>query len=157
MPAASEDIYAIIRLVRPFYRHLVKAVEDGLAGSSVTIPMRAVLERLHDDGPQTVPQIARAVIGPRQFFQRVVDDLIRQGLAERAPNRAHKRSWLIRLTPAGCAQIEAIKAREGEVMARIGQALDPADVALCHRVLAHLTESFGALADSGGRSETKGT
>jgi DNA-binding MarR family transcriptional regulator len=63
--------------------------------------MRGVLERLSESGPQTVPRLAQALLVSRQFAQRLVNVLHGAGLTERVANRSHKRSWLIRLTPAG--------------------------------------------------------
>lgn len=145
IPTAA-SLYLVIRQVRPLFKHLQKAVEDGLAGSGVDVPMRGVLERLIDAGPQSVPQIARALLIQRQFTQRVVNALLKLGLVERLENLAHKRSWLIGATPKGLAAFEAIRRREVAVIAEVARGLDAAEVETCRKVLAHLNREFGALA-----------
>ena len=45
--------------------------------------------------PPTVPQIGRNLGHPRQVIQRVVNELVREGLLEKAPNPHHKRAMLL--------------------------------------------------------------
>lgn len=145
IPTAA-SLYLVIRQVRPLFKHLLKAVEDNLRGSGIDAPMRGVLERLIDAGPQSVPQIARALLIQRQFTQRVVNALLAAGHVERFENLAHKRSWLIQPTPKGLAAFEAIRRSEVVVIAEVARGLDAADVETCRKVLAHLNREFGALA-----------
>lgn len=148
IPTAA-SLYLVIRQVRPLFKRLLKAVEDNLTGSGIDVPMRGVLERLIDAGPQSVPQIARALLIQRQFTQRVVNALLKMGLVERLENVAHKRSWLIGATPKGHAAFETIRRREVAVIAEVARGLDAAEVETCRRVLAHLNREFGTLARRG--------
>lgn len=148
--ATAPSVYEIVRLVRPLFRHLLKAVEDRLVGTGVTVPMRGVLERLHDSGQQTVPQIARALMIQRQFVQVTVNELVARGWAELAPNPAHRRSPLVRLTTAGRNTIGGVLAREAEVIAIVAAELDNADVEVCRAVLARLTDYFATVAGQDG-------
>lgn len=135
-------LYEVIRHIRPLHMYLGRAVADELEGRDVTMPVRAVLERLDDAGPQPVPAIGRSLWLTRQFVQRLVDEAAGYGLVEAVPNPAHKRSPLFRLTERGRGELHDIKANEAANLQRVAAGLDPQDVEACLRVLAHLTEQF---------------
>lgn len=61
-----------------------------------------------DDGPRTVPGIAREMGLARQSVQRTVDLLETDGLVERRKNPAHLRSQLIAMTSKGRKTFAAI-------------------------------------------------
>jgi DNA-binding MarR family transcriptional regulator len=67
-----------------------------------------VLMMLRRFGSLTVPQMARLDSTSRQNIQAVVNRLEREGCVESAPNPAHKRSELVRLTGRGMASSEMI-------------------------------------------------
>ena len=71
------------------------------------------LRSLKLDGPQTVPQLARARPVARQRIQRLADECAEAGLVVFVTNPAHKRSKLVELTASG-------EARCGEILAAIG-------------------------------------
>jgi DNA-binding MarR family transcriptional regulator len=73
---------------------------------------RAVLVSLYRGGDQTVPALARARPVSRQHIQILVNALLEQLLVEAIANPAHKSSPLIRLTRAGRARFEAMRAKE---------------------------------------------
>lgn len=143
-PPIDAVLYEGIRLVRPLYRHVYRAVEDGLVaeGSGLSVAMRALLERLHEAGPETVPQAARALALPRQVIQRLADALRARGLVERVPNPAHRRSPLVRLTPDGAATMTRLLAREAVALREVAAPLRPADVATFRDVMAYLAATF---------------
>lgn len=145
VPTAA-SLYLVIRQVRPLFKHLQNAVEDNLEGSGLTTPTRGLLERLIDAGPQSVPQLARALMIQRQFTQKVVNGLLESGHVERLENVAHKRSWLIGATPKGREAFDAVRRGEVAVIAGIARGLDPAEVETCRRVLVQLNKEFGAIA-----------
>lgn len=62
---------------------------------------RGILRALSDDGPQSVPAMARSRGVTRQHVQTLVNSLMEEGLVENAPNPAHRKSVLIQLTDAG--------------------------------------------------------
>jgi DNA-binding MarR family transcriptional regulator len=53
------------------------------------------------DCPETVANIGRLMGLTRQAVQRVVNEMILEGLLESAPNPHHKRAVLVRPTPRG--------------------------------------------------------
>ena len=73
---------------------------------------RGVLRKLSEDGPQSVPQIARHRGVSRQHVQKLVDSLLEEGLVEYAPNPAHRKSDLVRLTSAGVQAVRNNTRRE---------------------------------------------
>ena len=59
------------------------------------------LHSLAIDGPQTMPQLARARPVSRQHIQKIANDAAADGLVAFIDNPAHKRSKLVTLTPKG--------------------------------------------------------
>lgn len=139
-----EALYALIRLVRPLYKVLEAAVALELAPTGIGVSQRAVLERLLDGGPMTVPAIGRGLILPRQFIQKLANELIAAGLVEKRGNAAHKRSPLLCLTAEGAALIRAVRARETEVMAPVARDLAAEEVATARAVMAAVIRDFTA-------------
>jgi DNA-binding MarR family transcriptional regulator len=141
-PAVEQTLYDVIRHVRPLHRYLAQVVEDGLAGTGLSVGARAVIERLAEHGPETVPQIARALLLPRQPVQRVVDAALGAGLLERETNPSHRRSVLLSLAPEGFAAFTAVKRREELALREACAGLSQAEVDACLRVIEQVTAHF---------------
>ncbi|AYN43028.1 MarR family transcriptional regulator [Streptomyces dangxiongensis] len=148
-PAAAPDpdeladhLTEVFDLVGPLYRRVHRKVEQAAPIEGLSVGVRAVLDLLRARGPMTVPQMGRAQALSRQFVQRMVNDAARQGLVESVANPAHRRSSLIRLTGPGRAAIAAVRAREHELLRRVGGDLSMADVDACLRVLAAMHALF---------------
>jgi DNA-binding MarR family transcriptional regulator len=62
--------------------------------------------------PQTVPAIARAMGLTRQAVQRLINELMADGLVEARTNPNHRRARLFSLTSAGLAAFEGATARQ---------------------------------------------
>lgn len=97
---------------------------------------------LHE--PLPVAGIARAMGITRQSVQRIADLLVRRGLAEYAPNPAHRRAKLLRPTDEGLAAVRKISPGHAEVAARLADALGDEEFARTVRVLERLS---GVLAE----------
>jgi DNA-binding MarR family transcriptional regulator len=138
MTSGADGLYEVLRHVRPLHQYSAKAVADALAEHDVTMPMRAVLERLAD-GAQTVPQVARALWLPRQVVQRLTDTAAAQGYVRYVANPAHRRSKLAELTDAGRRVFDGIHDRELADLGALADRLDPGDIAACVRVISALT------------------
>ncbi len=138
----ANTLYEIIRYIRPLHRYLVEAVSIELEGTGVTVPMRAVLEYLNENGERTVPNIARSLMLKKQYIQDIVNDLLDEELVERIENPAHRRSWLIGITPHGTGKINAIRRREQVNLVKVGADLKMDEIKTCLRVMAHLHDSF---------------
>jgi DNA-binding MarR family transcriptional regulator len=132
MPA---QLYALLQLVRPLHRVTAQVVADSLAGSGITVGGRAILERLHVDGPRPVPQLAYSLALPRQAVQRCANDLMALGLVTTAPNPTHRRSHLLGLTEDGARRVTDLLAAEAGALADLAEGLPPEDVDAAVRVL----------------------
>ncbi|MGD3106258.1 MarR family winged helix-turn-helix transcriptional regulator [Streptomyces sp. YGL11-2] len=147
-PAAVEDLlYGVIRRLWPLHRTIVRAVERELRGTGMTAGEHALLDALRTQGPRTVPQLARSLDLDRQPVQRWVNHAADLGLVVTAPNPAHRRSSLIRLTAEGSEVMRGIQDSEAAELRRGLADLSPADVGTALRVLDRLGEEFRHLAD----------
>jgi DNA-binding MarR family transcriptional regulator len=72
----------------------------------------SLLQSLDQQGPQTVPAIARARALSRQNVQVLVNRLHARSLVTLTPNPAHKRSALVQLTSRGHALFAAASRQE---------------------------------------------
>ncbi|WEO92938.1 MarR family transcriptional regulator [Streptomyces sp. FXJ1.172] len=144
---ASEELVdrltEVFDLVGPLYRRTQRKVEQDVSVEGLSVGVRAVLNLLGEHGPMTVPQMGRAQALSRQFVQRMVNDATAHGLVESAPNPAHKRSSLIRLTEQGQVAITTVIDRERAVLRQVGGDLTDAEVDACLRVLSRLLELLG--------------
>lgn len=136
--ATAERLADVYDLVGPLYRRVLRKVELDGVEVGLSVGVRAVLDMLRRRGPMTVPQMGRAQSLSRQFVQRMTNDAAALGLVEAAPNPAHKRSSLIRLTGQGERAIAAVVARERAELARMGGRVTGADIDACVRVLTEM-------------------
>lgn len=140
----SETLYDLIREIRLAFNRL-RTVSDAMnEKQGVTAAMRAVLEHLDQDGPATVPQIARVKSVSRQNIQLLADALAKAGLARFAENPGHKRSRLLEITADGRAAFADIRSRESHALHEIGKSLDPAAVAGAAATLHALNDALGS-------------
>ncbi|QYC43246.1 HTH-type transcriptional repressor NicR [Nonomuraea coxensis DSM 45129] len=138
-PARPTDrLTEVFDLVGPLYRRAQRKVEQDAPIEGLSVGVRAVLHLLREHGPMTVPGMGREQALSRQFVQRMANDAAARGLVVFAPNPAHRKSSLVRLTEEGRAAIDAVLAREREVLGRVGGDLSDADIAACLRVLSRL-------------------
>ncbi len=98
------------------------------------------LRSLKIEGPQTVPQLARARPVARQRIQRLADEAAAAGLIEFVDNPAHKRSKLLRLTARGEQTFDDLDARMGALADDLARGLDEKDLRTAARVLKQLRE-----------------
>ncbi|MFE7541968.1 MarR family winged helix-turn-helix transcriptional regulator [Streptomyces platensis] len=147
-PAATEDLlYDVIRRLWPLHRTVVRAVERELADTGMTAGEHALLDALRTEGPRTVPQLARSMGLDRQPVQRWVNHAAELGLVVTAPNPAHRRSPLIRLTGEGTAAIRGVQQFEATELRHRLADLPAEDVRTALHVLDRLGEEFRHLAN----------
>lgn len=144
MNTRTESLFDIIRLVRPLYKVLQASVALELERAGISVLQRTILEQLLDNDPQTVPEIGRRLILPRQFIQKNANILRQSGLIERHDNAAHRRSVLLALTGAGDAMIRQIRDREAEVMRPIAETMDLRHLKTTKSVIADMIAAFEA-------------
>lgn len=135
------EVYLV---VGPLYRSVLRAVERDAPLHGVSAGVRAVLDLLRRNGPMTVPEMGRAQSLSRQFVQRTVNDAEADGLVELVVNPAHRRSRLVRPTPAGTAAIRAVTTREHEHLRRTPGGLTRTEVDGCLRVLTAMLGTLDA-------------
>ncbi|MFH8679540.1 MarR family winged helix-turn-helix transcriptional regulator [Streptomyces lydicus] len=146
---AEALLYDVIRRLWPLHRTVVRAVERELkdTGTGMTAGEHALLDALHNEGPRTVPQLARSMGLDRQPVQRWVNHAMELNLVVTAPNPAHRRSSLIELTTQGAAAIRGIQEFEAAELRQRLADLPAADIRTALHVLDRLGEEFRHLAN----------
>ena len=125
---------------RPLMQSAEAVVEKGLAGTGLTVRMRAVLEILHRHGDGTVPDLASLLEINRQYVQLMVNETMASGFTERRPNPRHKKSSLVALTASGQSLIETVIAQEKALLDAIATDIDPAEVEAALKVVTKLAK-----------------
>ncbi|WP_240705200.1 MarR family winged helix-turn-helix transcriptional regulator [Pacificoceanicola onchidii] len=136
----AEHLHRLVWMSRPLMQAAEACVEAGLAGTGLTVRMRAVLEILHQSGEQTVPEIAARLEIKRQYVQVMCNETLASGFVEQRPNPRHKRSPFLALTDQGRSLIEQIISKELALMAELGADLDSQDIARALDVVCAVTD-----------------
>lgn len=89
--------------------------------------------------PLTVPSAARRLGISRQAVQRVANDLVRDGLAAFQPNRDHRTSPLLGLTPHGRDVLTRITARAHEARRGVTDGIESSELASTRDVIRRIT------------------
>ena len=140
----ADTLYNLIWMSRPLMQAAEACVERNLAGSDLTVRMRAVLEILHVHGDLTVPDIAARLDIKRQYVQLMVNETVASGLATQRANPRHKRSTLISLSDAGRALIADVVGRERALMEEIAQDYSKDDLATALAIVQSVTSRLKA-------------
>src|SRR5579884_1073083 len=98
---AAASLLALFEEVAALHLRLRAVAHDLHRRPELTAACRGVLQDLMREGARTVPQLARRRSCSRQHVQALVNRLRADGLAELVDNPDHRRSRLVRLTPAG--------------------------------------------------------
>ncbi|WP_405831257.1 MULTISPECIES: MarR family winged helix-turn-helix transcriptional regulator [unclassified Streptomyces] len=98
--------------------------------------------------PQSVAGIARTMGITRQSVQRIADLLVAKGLAEYAPNPAHRRAKLLRPTQEGHAAVARIGPGHASLATRLAAELGDTAFAETVHVLERLTRALDTLSAS---------
>jgi DNA-binding MarR family transcriptional regulator len=142
---AVEAMYELILAVFPLYFGLRAAgqrhgqVSEGGGG------VWGFLRSLKQDGPQTVPSLARARPVARQYIQTLANAFEREGLIEFTDNPAHKRSKLMRLTAKGEARFSALDQGVLQACAKLAAGLDALQIKASAALLRQLKMRVDAL------------
>jgi DNA-binding MarR family transcriptional regulator len=103
-----------------------------------------LMRSLRLGGPQTVPDLARTRPVARQHIQKLADEMAAQGLVAFAPNPAHKRSQLVRLTPAGERLFDQLTRRLARMADEIAEGMDARKLSATAETLAALAAKVDA-------------
>lgn len=135
MHATEGEIAATIKSVRECF-HRLKAYGDILhADLGVNSSMRGVLESLGEQGPLTVPQVARIKGVSRQHIQLVINALADKGYVTGHSNPRDARSPLVEITAAGRDLLDTIGERETAILSAFAQQFSAADITTTQRTL----------------------
>ncbi|MBE7635398.1 MarR family transcriptional regulator [Sneathiella sp. P13V-1] len=153
MQKYEDQLYEVIRLLRPTVRHIGTHVEIKSRNLGLSVGMRATLEILVESGPQSVPDIARHLFVERQYIQRSVNDLLAANLVTREQNPKHKSSYLIKPSEKGRRAFHELKSVEGDVLKNLQSLIPIEDVQTSYTTLKTLTEHFIDLNRTEGGSD----
>ncbi len=145
----AERLARVYVVLGPVYRKVLRLVELDQQRSGMSVGVRNVLDQLRRRGALTVPALAREQDLSRQFVQRMVNDARAAGWVETVDNPAHRRSGLVRLTPAGQEAIAAVVASELDRLARVGGDLTGREIDTTLRVLGHMQAALDDLMAQG--------
>lgn len=87
---------------------------------------------------QPVSWIARDMGANRQNVQRIVNDLVKEGLLEFQPNPHHRRAQLVVLTEAGRKAFDLAMQLQTPWINELAEGLDMDAIQTTHQVLKHL-------------------
>ena len=138
----AEQLHQLIWMSRPLMQAAESCVEDGLAGTNLTVRMRAVLEILHKYGEQTVPELAARLEIQRQYVQIMCNETLASGFIEQRANPRHKRSPILALTNQGSTLIEDILTNEMQIMQEMSEDLSTEDIATALKVVLFVVDGL---------------
>ena len=138
----AEQLHQLIWMSRPLMQAAESCVEDGLAGTNLTVRMRAVLEILHKYGEQTVPELAARLEIQRQYVQIMCNETLASGFIEQRANPRHKRSPILALTNQGSTLIEDILTNEIQIMQEMSEDLSTEDIATALKVVLFVVDGL---------------
>lgn len=138
----AEQLHQLIWMSRPLMQAAESCVEAGLAGTNLTVRMRAVLEILDKYGDQTVPELAARLEIQRQYVQIMCNETLASGFIEQRPNPRHKRSPNMALTNQGRTLIEDILSKEMQIMEQMSEDLSEDDITTALNVVLAVVDSL---------------
>jgi DNA-binding MarR family transcriptional regulator len=138
----AEQLHQLIWMSRPLMQAAEGCVEAGLAGTNLTVRMRAVLEILDKYGEQTVPELAARLEIQRQYVQIMCNETLASGFIEQRANPRHKRSPILTLTDQGRTLIEEILSKEMKIMEEMSEYLSNEDIATALKVVLIVVDSL---------------
>lgn len=97
-----------------------------------------LLRSLATEGPQTVPQLARARPVSRQHIQTLANELAAQDLVEFVDNPAHRRSKLVAITAEGERRLAEVTERIEATYEVISSGMDETEIRAATKVLSEL-------------------
>jgi DNA-binding MarR family transcriptional regulator len=147
VPAPSDIIYldSLDRLFTETFLlnlRLLALIEQVHGPGKFPRACRGILADLAENGPQTVPQLARTRSVSRQYIQTAVGTLVSSGWIEPEENPAHRRSVLMKITPSGQELIDQLRRREGGLLRQIDFGLSAAEIQAAAAVLAQVRAVF---------------
>lgn len=122
------------------HRYARAASNRALQAHGVELRHLGVLGVLAEAGPLSQRALIDRLQLDKSSMVYIVDELERQGLAERRRNERDRRSHAVHITVAGRERLAAAVATTGEVMADLLAPLSPADREHLHTLLARFID-----------------
>src|SRR5437868_13133092 len=119
---------------------LLRVAEELHRQGPASSARRGILRALADEGPQSVPQVARGRGVSRQHVQGLVNSLMEEDLVEIAPNPAHRKSVLVRLTESGKQAVRDNTRREAVLVKECTPYVDRNELEAAYYVLHKVRE-----------------
>ena len=144
IPAEPEDLELLLNELNALVLRLKQTTGLGENSGGLLSATQCVLRLLLEQGPKSVPQIARIRGTSRQNVQILVNRLQREGLVTFATNPAHRRSALVTLTAQGESALTSAATAEDDFVHALGAQSSQSEVrsavALLRRLRDHLAE-----------------
>ena len=141
-PASSAMTDAVLDLFR-LSNQLAAAGDKLVAELGLTSARWQVLGTIVSAaGSQPVSWLARDMGANRQNIQRIVNDLVTEGLVEFKPNPHHRRAQLVALTDAGQKAFDDAMSLQAPWMNDLTDGLHAAEVQTAHKVIATLRQKL---------------
>jgi len=131
-------VMAVLEEAVALHLRATAVIEQLHRRPELTGACRGVLRDLARLGPRTVPQLARRRDCSRQHVQVLVKRLVADGMAELVDNPDHRRSPMVRLTPAGKDTLETMWRREADLIDELPAVLAIEELEGARRVLRQL-------------------
>jgi DNA-binding MarR family transcriptional regulator len=116
-----------------------------LEGSPLTLAQFQLLEAMRAGGEMTVSELAHSAGVAPPSATRMLDALVRAGLAERTPSPHDRRVVIVRLTRTGRAAMRTAGERVDAARARLRESLTPAEQAQAAPLLRKLATAMEEL------------
>ncbi len=123
--------------------HTWRKVSLEVRGGQRSVVEWWVLRHLAEAGPCTVPELARERGSSRQQIQAAVNRLRARRFVELTSNPSHRRSHVVRITPAGTAGFSQASKREEAVLRSLPLGTGLEDCETAGAVLAGVRTALG--------------
>jgi DNA-binding MarR family transcriptional regulator len=130
--------------------HRLKAVGRSMGAVTSRGGAWGLMKSLDQQGPQTIPELARARPVSRQHIRALAQSLIRRGWIASVPNPAHRRSFLLQLTPGGRQALETMDRQIATPINEWLEDLEEQSIEQAIRVLNTLAEGLSSRLMSDG-------
>lgn len=113
----NRALQAYVKLMRAA-ESVTARVHQNLSSKGLTLSQFAVLEALYHLGPLSQSGIGRKILRSSGNITMIIDNLEKNGLAQRKRNKADRRFFIVHLTDRGTKLIENIFPPHARVIAK---------------------------------------
>lgn len=139
----------------PLLRDIEAAVGAGLAGTGISMGMRAVLEAIYRNGPMSAAEMGERLRLKPAFVGRMAAAAVKMELLEALPNPAHRNAHFFQITRKGRMAVLRIRDGESRYLKNIPRDDEPAGPEGTHARIHKALDLFFAGAGSNPRGENE--